>query len=135
MGHGRRHSPEGERACDGRGRPDDPDHDVIPLLDFDTEDVRAADLFQRIAKNVGGHVLPESHGVLHHLHAVALGRHTTEPPLLQAIVQDDLGGPDNLNRLLGGLFGGDTAAAEDRELPPDDRPPDARRDAPGSKGS
>ena len=50
-------------------------------------------------------------------------------------VQDDLGGPDNLNRLLGGLFGGDAAATEDRELPPDDRPPDAKRDAPGSQGS
>lgn len=50
-------------------------------------------------------------------------------------VQDDLGGPDNLNRLLGGLFGGDAAGAEDRELPPDDRPPDAKRDAPGSQGS
>ncbi len=43
-------------------------------------------------------------------------------------VQDDMGGADNLNRLLGGLFGGGGPAGEDHDVPPDDRPekgPDA----------
>jgi hypothetical protein len=52
-----------------------------------------------------------------------------EDPQLQELmsrlverVQDDLGGAENLNRMLGGLFGGATGPPEDRDVPPDDRP-------------
>ena len=40
-------------------------------------------------------------------------------------VSDDLGGPENLQRMLGGLFGGEgfPGAPDDRDIPPDDRPP------------
>ena len=53
-----------------------------------------------------------------------------EDPQLQELmarlferVQDDLGGAENFNRMLGGLFGatGETGPDE-REIPPDDRP-------------
>ena len=62
-----------------------------------------------------------------------------EDPQLQELmsrmferVQDDLGGPEQLNRLLGGLFGGaGQPPPEDRELPPDDRPPQPPTDAHG----
>ena len=39
-------------------------------------------------------------------------------------VSDDLGGPENLQRMLGGLFGGEgfPGTPDDREIPPDDRP-------------
>ena len=38
-------------------------------------------------------------------------------------VQDDVGGPENLQRMLSTLFGGmGMTAPEDREVPPDDRP-------------
>lgn len=62
-----------------------------------------------------------------------------EDPQLQELmsrlferVQDDLGGAENLNRMLGGLFGsGAGAPGEDRDLPPDDRPPEKRPESPG----
>ena len=62
-----------------------------------------------------------------------------EDPQLQELmsrllerVQDDLGGAENLNRMLGGLFG---AAGEQRgDPPPDDRPSgDTRPRPPGDK--
>ncbi len=54
-----------------------------------------------------------------------------EDPQLQELmarfmerVQDDLGGAENLQRMLGGLFGGEVpGSGDDREIPPDDRPP------------
>lgn len=59
-----------------------------------------------------------------------------EDPQLQELmgrlmerVSDDLGGPENLQRMLGGLFGGEQFGGEgfpgvpdDRDIPPDDRP-------------
>ena len=55
-----------------------------------------------------------------------------EDPQLQELmtrlmerVSDDLGGPENLQRMLGGLFGGGEGfpgTPDDREIPPDDRP-------------
>lgn len=49
-------------------------------------------------------------------------------------VQDDLGGPENMQRMLGGLFGGQgfPGTPDDRSTPPDDRPskPD-QHDNPG----
>ncbi len=63
-----------------------------------------------------------------------------EDPQLQELmsrmferVQDDLGGAENLNNLLSGLFGGEGTATEDRDLPPDDRPPEKRPDPPGKE--
>jgi hypothetical protein len=63
-----------------------------------------------------------------------------EDPQLQELmsriverVQDDLGGPENLNRMLGSLFGG-AGGPEAGDLPPDDRPPD-RRPGPPEAGS
>jgi len=58
-----------------------------------------------------------------------------EDPQLQELmarlferVQDDLGGAENLQRMFGGLFGGEgfPGTPDDREVPPDDRssPPD-----------
>lgn len=66
-----------------------------------------------------------------------------EDPQLQELmsrlverVQDDLGGPENLNRMLGGLFGGGVGGADDREPPPDDRgAPERRPDRPGPGGT
>lgn len=60
-----------------------------------------------------------------------------EDPQLQELmtrlferVQDDLGGPENLQRMFGSLFGGQgfPGRPDDREVPPDDRPgrPDDR---------
>ena len=64
-----------------------------------------------------------------------------EDPQLQELmtrlferVQDDLGGAENFNRMLGGLFGGEaTGPVDDRDLPPDDRPPKQRPEPPGTK--
>ena len=62
-----------------------------------------------------------------------------EDPQLQELmsrlferVQDDLGGAENLNRMLGGLFGGAAGPVDERDIPPDDRP---RRSDPGTPGS
>ncbi len=59
-----------------------------------------------------------------------------EDPQLQELmarlferVSDDLGGPENLQRMFGGLFGGGEGfpgTPDERELPPDDRPPRAK---------
>jgi hypothetical protein len=65
-----------------------------------------------------------------------------EDPQLQELmsrlferVQDDLGGAENLNRMLGGLFGSDAAGpADDREVPPDDRPPSKQPEPPADGG-
>ena len=55
-----------------------------------------------------------------------------EDPQLQELmtrlferVQDDLGGPENVQRMFGSLFGGEgfPGTPDDREIPPDDRPP------------
>lgn len=67
-----------------------------------------------------------------------------EDPQLQELmgrlferVQDDLGGPENMQRMLGGLFGGEgfPGMPQDRDVPPDDRPskPD-QPDRPGGSG-
>jgi hypothetical protein len=67
-----------------------------------------------------------------------------EDPQLQELmgrlferVQDDLGGPENMQRMLGGLFGGEgfPGMPQDRDVPPDDRPskPD-QPDLPGGSG-
>jgi len=53
-----------------------------------------------------------------------------EDPQLQELmmrlferVQDDLGGAENFNRMLGGLFGAEGGLTpDDRSIPPDDRP-------------
>jgi hypothetical protein len=55
-----------------------------------------------------------------------------EDPQLQELmtrlmerVSDDLGGPENLQRMLGGFFGGGEGfpgTPDDRDVPPDDRP-------------
>lgn len=64
-----------------------------------------------------------------------------EDPALQELmsrlferVQDDLGGPENLQRMLGGFFGGEgfPGNSDDREIPPDDRP--TRPDEPERPG-
>lgn len=68
-----------------------------------------------------------------------------EDPQLQELmgrlmerVSDDLGGPENLQRMLGGLFGGEgfPGTPDDREIPPDDRPPSPPKDPepPGREG-
>ena len=60
-----------------------------------------------------------------------------EDPQLQELmvrlferVQDDLGGPENLQRMLGTIFGAESGSVppDDREIPPDDRPPRTERD-------
>jgi hypothetical protein len=54
-----------------------------------------------------------------------------EDPQLQELmtrlferVQDDLGGPENVQRMFGSLFGGEgfPGARDDSQIPPDDRP-------------
>lgn len=64
-----------------------------------------------------------------------------EDPQLQELmgrlmerVSDDLGGPENLQRMLGGLFGGEgfPGTLDDREIPPDDRPSQPK--GPGPSG-
>jgi len=60
----------------------------------------------------------------------------SEDPQLQELmsrmferVQDDLGGAENMERLLKGLFGaGGPGGPDDRDVPPDDRPPQTPRD-------
>lgn len=54
-----------------------------------------------------------------------------EDPQLQELmsrllerVQDDLGGAENVQRMFGSLFG-EGLSSDDREIPPDDRPPRA----------
>ncbi|HEX6539453.1 MAG TPA: hypothetical protein VF155_09755 [Candidatus Dormibacteraeota bacterium] len=64
-----------------------------------------------------------------------------EDPQLQELmsrlferVQDDLGGPENLQKMLGGFFGGEgfPGTSGDSEIPPDDRP--TRQDGPDPPG-
>jgi len=64
-----------------------------------------------------------------------------EDPQLQELmsrlferVQDDLGGPENLNRMLGGLFGGAAGPVDEKDIPLDDRPPRTDPGTPGSGG-
>lgn len=62
-----------------------------------------------------------------------------EDPQLQELVarlfdrvSDDLGGPENLQRMFGSLFGSSGSPPDDRTIPPDDRtiPPDDRPSRP-----
>ena len=64
-----------------------------------------------------------------------------EDPQLQELmgrllerVQDDLGGAENLQRMLGGFFGGEgfPGTPDDRDIPPDDRP--SRPESPDRPG-